>query len=119
MTRHKPRNARQEAARRAWLEQARRWPDEPWPCAEDVDDVANRRNDSQTSAYTAKLPADHPDYRDKVAVPTMNAVDSLPVEYRTCVWDFGYVDVYRAWLRRISPAMIRHRAGIAGGRFAL
>lgn len=110
---------RRDPHRQAWLTQAFRWPDEPWPCSDDADAVAGRRSDSQTQGYTPKLAADHPDYRDRVAVPVMAAVDSLPAEYRACVRDFDYVDVYRAWKRRWPVDRIRERAEAAGGRFVL
>lgn len=59
--------------------------------------------------------ADHPDYAQRVAVPVMNAVDGLPPEYRAMVHEFGYVDVYRAWLHHVSPTEIRRRAEQTGG----
>lgn len=73
--------------------------------------------DSATQNYTASAPADDPSYRDRVAIPTMQAVDAMPKAYRELVHEFGYVDVYRAWKRKWSPETIRMRAN--GGIFAL
>ena len=95
------------------------WPEGPWPCAEGADVVSDRKNDSATAAYTQKLPADDPRYKEVVAEPTMAAVDGLPKDYREKVWDYGYVDVYRAWRRRIPVAQIEKRAAAMGGRFVL
>ena len=113
------RHARAEAARKAWLAQANRWPAEPWPCADDADDVATRRADSQTMGYTAHVPADDPRYRDAVAIPTMAAIDRMPAKYRAVLHQYGYVDVYRAWKRGWTVARIVERADRLGGRFEL
>ena len=73
------------------------------------------------TGYTQKdgLAPDHPDYKAKVAEPTMAAVDALPEPYRAIIHDFGYIDVYRAWLRKWSVARIRDHAERMGGRFVL
>lgn len=119
MTRHPHRSSRQEAARKAWLAQAALWPAEPWPCAEGADAVATRRNDSITSGYTPKLPADDPRYKAAVAEPTMAAIDAMPEAYREMVHAYGYVDVYRAWKRGWPVARIVERAERNGGVFVL
>ena len=101
--------ARERRARLAWLAQAA------------ADEAPARRidGDAGTGAFHAKLSPDHPDYSDRVAKPVMEAVDGLPEAYRACVHEFGYVDVYRAWKRGISPARIRQMAEANGGRFVL
>jgi hypothetical protein len=63
------------------------------------------RSNSETADYTAKAPSDSADYRTKVAIPTMAAVDYLGPEYRLLINEFGYIPVYR--LRRLSPEVIR------------
>ena len=119
------RHGKAEAARKAWLAQADRWPAEPWPCADGADgadgadDVATRRADSQTMGYTAHVPADDPRYRDAVAIPTMAAIDGMPAKYRAVLHQYGYVDVYRAWKRGWTVARIVERADRLGGRFEL
>lgn len=55
------------------------------------------------------------EYIERVASPVMQAIDAMPKAYRECVNEFGYVDVYRAWKRGWTPAMIRQRA--SGGAF--
>jgi hypothetical protein len=86
---------------------------------ENAERFAALRNDSMTADYTQKVPADHPDYKTKAAEPTMEAVDRLPLDYLRCLHSYGYVDVYRAWLRRWPVARIRERAERNGGRFVL
>lgn len=78
-----------------------------------------RRSDSEAGHYAAKVPADHPDYKVKVAEPTMLAVDGMDRRYRDLVKAYDYVDVYRAWRRRIPPEVIERRAEEMGGRFVL
>lgn len=58
-----------------------------------------------------------PEYAERVAVPIMNAVDSLPRVYRELVQEFGYIDIYRAWRRGIAPDGIRQ--SVKDGTFAL
>lgn len=60
---------------------------------------------------------DSPQYRDKVAVPVMNAIDSLPLEYRRLIDDLGYVDIYRAWRAGASAQAIAAFAKANGGAF--
>jgi hypothetical protein len=73
--------------------------------------------DSRTPHFREKVSGDHPAYKSTVAEPVMNAVDTMPAEYRHLVHDFGYVDVYRAWKRGMSPDSIRVSA--RNGVFAL
>lgn len=80
------------------------------------------RNDSQTgltAGFRPKLAADDPLYRERVAVPTMEAIDAMPQAYRLLVHEFGYVDVYRAWRRGWSVKYIRMLADDAGGVFVM
>lgn len=69
--------------------------------------------------HGAKFPADHPLYRERVAVPTMEAIDAMPRAYRLLVHEFGYVDIYRAWMRGYSVEVIRERARLNGGVFVM
>ena len=75
--------------------------------------------DSATQHFREKVPGDDPRYKGAVAEPVMNAVDAMPQSYRLLVHAYGYVDVYRAWKRGMSPDEIRARAEAAGGVFAL
>jgi hypothetical protein len=68
------------------------------------------RSNSNTAGHVAKADPDSVEYRDRVAVPVMQAVDAMPVAYRALVDELGYVDVYRAWRRGLSVAAIRERA---------
>lgn len=65
-----------------------------------------RGSNSETGGYAAKVPADDPEYPERVAIPTMQAIDAMPSEYRALVHEFGYVDVYRAWRRGWSVEQI-------------
>jgi hypothetical protein len=68
------------------------------------------RCNSNTANATAKVDPDSPEYRERVALPVMAAVDAMPFEYRLLVNEFGYVDVYRAWRKGWTPAEIRGEA---------
>ncbi len=77
-------------------------------------------NDTETSAFVPKAGEPGSDeYKRKVAEPTMQAIDAMPVGYRQCVYEFGYIDVYRAWRRGWTVERIRRKAESAGGRFEL
>lgn len=76
-------------------------------------------SDSRTAAFGEKVPADDPRFKAMVAEPVMQAVDSMPAEFRALVHDFGYVDVYRAWRRGLTAPQIRAAAEANGGRFEL
>lgn len=78
-----------------------------------------RANDSQREGFTPKVGPGSPEYKTRVAEPTMQAIDAMPLAYRILVKEFDYVDVYRAWKRNISPDQIRARAIAQGGRFSL
>lgn len=68
-------------------------------------------NNSTVPGFTAKaadLGSD--EYTQRVAAPVMNAVDTMPRAYRELVNEDGYVDVYRAWRRGLSPQAIRQQA---------
>lgn len=68
-------------------------------------------NNSEVPGYTAKR-ADvaSPEYTERVASRVMDAIDRMPKAYRELVNEYGYVDVYRAWKRGITPAQIKQRA---------
>ena len=65
------------------------------------------RSNSNVGEFVARSDPDSPEYRDRVAVPTMQALDGMPSEYRSLVNEYGYVDVYRAWRKGWSPDRIR------------
>lgn len=65
------------------------------------------RSNSNTATQTAKADPASREYREKVAVPTMEAVDRMPAEYRALVNEFGYVEIYQAWRARMKPEAIR------------
>jgi hypothetical protein len=71
-----------------------------------------RALNNSTIAGFAPRATDHssPEYAERVAQPTMSAIDAMPREYRALVNEFGYIDVYRAWRRGITPESIRQRA---------
>lgn len=74
-------------------------------------------NDSQTATHKPLAGPGTDSYTELVAEPTMRAVDGMPEPYRRLIHEFGYVDVYRAWKRGMSPQRIREQA--VGGVFAL
>jgi hypothetical protein len=78
-----------------------------------------RASDSASGHYTAKVPADHPHYKPRVAEPTMAAIDALPAEWRQMIYSAGYVDVYRAFRRNWPLARVREQAERHGGLFVL
>jgi hypothetical protein len=68
-------------------------------------------NNSNVPGFTAKaVDIASPEYTERVAGPVMNAVDTMPRAYRELVNEFGYVDVYRAWRRGLTPQAIKDRA---------
>jgi hypothetical protein len=68
-------------------------------------------NNSEVPGFTAKrAELGSEAYSERVASPVMDAVDHMPKAYRELVNEFGYVDVYRAWKRGLTPAMIRDRS---------
>lgn len=69
------------------------------------------RSNSSIADYTAKADPDSPTYRDKVAVPTMTSVDSMPLGYRELVNEFGYIEVYIQWRRGRTLAQVRDMLG--------
>jgi hypothetical protein len=72
-------------------------------------------NNSAVGQYVAQEAEPNSDeYSARVAAPVMAAIDDMPREYRELVNEFGYVDVYRAWRRGISPASIRRQAARDG-----
>ena len=75
-------------------------------------------NNSNVAGFTAKA-ADlaSPEYRERVATPVMQAIDTMPRAYRELVNEYGYVDVYRAWRKGLTVQAIRDRA--ADGTFHL
>lgn len=68
-------------------------------------------NNSEIPGFTAKQ-ADlaSEEYTKRVASPVMDAIDHMPKAYRELVNEFGYVDVYRAWRRGLTPNQIRQHA---------
>ncbi len=78
-----------------------------------------KATDSTVGGFTAKASADDPAYKASVAEPVMKAIDGMPKPYRLLVHEFGYIDVYRAWRRGLSPLEIREKAAANGGLFVL
>lgn len=77
------------------------------------------QHDSNTTAFSAKLSADDPRYKSVVAIPVMEAVDQMPREWRELVYEYGYVDVYRAWRCRWSAERVIAKAEANHGLFEL
>lgn len=73
-----------------------------------------RHGDSQTATHVPSALPGTPEYKTRVAEPTMQAIDNLSAEYRLLVHELGYVDVYRAYMRRWSPEKIRDIAARTG-----
>jgi len=68
-------------------------------------------NNSNVPGFTAKaVDIASPEYTERVAGPVMNAVDTMPRAYRELVNEYGYVDVYRAWRKGMSPQAIKDRS---------
>ena len=67
------------------------------------------RNNSATAGFAPKADLDTPEYAERVARPSMAAIDAMPQAYRELVNEYGYIDVYRAWKRGYSPQTIRER----------
>lgn len=84
-----------------------------------TDPLVTHRSNSDTAGHAAKSWSGPAEYQERVARPVMHAIDAMPKLYRDLVQDYGYVDVYRAWKRGISPDVIRARAEANGGRFVL
>lgn len=76
-----------------------------------------RSADSNITGFKTKAEPGDPDYPDRVAKPVMSAVDGMPAEFRACVHEYGYVDVFRAWRRGWTVDQIR--AAARDGRFVL
>lgn len=75
-------------------------------------------NNSEVPGFTAKrAELASEEYSQRVAAPVMDAVDHMPLAYRNLVNEFGYVDVYRAWKRGLTPNQIRQHA--RNGAFCL
>lgn len=77
------------------------------------------RADSAIGTFQAKASPGTPEYKTRVAEPTMTAVDGLPKAYRAMVHEHGYIDVYLAWRKGMSVAEIQHRAAANGGLFEM
>lgn len=76
--------------------------------------------DSATPLFTPKASADDLDaHKQKVAEPTMAAIDGMPKDWRELVHAYGYVDVYRAWKRGWATHEVVEKANKNGGRFEL
>lgn len=81
--------------------------------------IVSRRSDSAVEGYAPKADASDPQYVNRVAIPTMAAVDQMPPEWRELVHEYGYVDVYRAWRRGIELSAVRSVAEQNNGFFRL
>lgn len=68
-------------------------------------------NNSNTAEFSAKaVDIASPEYTKRVAAPVMDAVDHMPQAFRALVNEYGYVDVYRAWRKGMTPQQIKARA---------
>lgn len=67
---------------------------------------------SATSKKVAKAEPGSPEYKPMVAEPVMRAVDGMPKPFRECVHDIGYIPVYHAWRKGLSPMEIRRLAAL-------
>jgi len=72
------------------------------------------KNDTQLNDFVPKAGPGTPEYKLKVAEPTMAAIDAMPSQWRTLVHEFGYIDVYRAWKRGWLPSAVRNSAAARG-----
>ena len=103
-----------DVSRASSLRRRREIADAPFPEAKPV-----VRADGEQGGYVAKVFPGGEAYKAMVAEPVMEAYDCLPVEYRLCVHDLGYVNVYRAWKRGWTVHKIRMNAIRNGGRLVL
>lgn len=71
-------------------------------------------SNSAIGSFVAKDVPESDLYAERTAAPVMEAIDAMPAEYRALVNEFGYIDVYRAWRRGMSPAHIRSYAEATG-----
>lgn len=77
-------------------------------------------SNSNTAGFTAKrAPLASDEYAERVAVPSMAAIDRMPAMWRELVNLYGYVDVYRAWRADWQPRQVRRAAERNGGLFVL
>ena len=109
-------HSRSEAARKSWLRQAMAWPGAPWPAG---DETPNHCANSNRPGHEQRVPAFDAAYATNVARPAMEAKDALPAPYRAAVDAYGFVDVYRAYLRRVPVERIVAHAEANGGWFVL
>lgn len=72
--------------------------------------MMQRRDNSKTTTFVAKVGPGSPEYKEQVAQPIMEAIDALPVEYRQAIHDIGYVPVYFAYKQGWSVDRIRRAA---------
>lgn len=77
------------------------------------------RNNSSTGGHRAKSFAGTQEYVDKVAKPTMEAIDRMPLPWREKVQHYGYVSVYLAWTRGWSLEDVTRKAEQNGGWFEI
>jgi len=77
------------------------------------------KSDTDRGEFSAKVQSDDPLYKARVAEPVMGAVDNMPAIWRELVHAYGYIDVYRAWRKGMSPLAVRNKAEAAGGVFVL
>lgn len=75
--------------------------------------------DTEVEGFTPKALPGTDAYRRKVAIPVMRAVDGMPDIWRKMIHDYGYIDVYRAWLGRWNPERVKAKAEANGGVFTL
>lgn len=67
-------------------------------------------SDSLIKGFRCKAEPGDERYKSEVAQPVMNAIDRMPKAYRDLVHRFGYIDIYRAWRKGWTVAMIEEKA---------
>ena len=68
------------------------------------------RCNSGTTLHRPKAQAGSDDYKSKVAEAIMKAVDTMPREYRDCANEIGYISVWNAYRRGMTPTQITQAA---------
>lgn len=83
-----------------------------------VDDTPNHVANSNRPGQPRpdqSVPPTAEEYAERVAGPCMAAVDAMPPVWKQMVDQHGFVDVYLAWRRGLSPRVVHERAERVGG----
>jgi hypothetical protein len=76
-------------------------------------------SDSSDKSFRSKVTASDPTYKEKVAEPTMAAIDSMLKEWRLLVHEFDYIPIYLAWKRGWTTTQVREKASQNHGVFTI